>query len=509
MTKQLINTDANDILSRHGSHELETQIKKYIIGTSTISENKTAIHDSRLSDILEKIINCLPKIEFSDVLLADYDDDLSRYTQKSGFINIPKSLIVVVVIDKILQQAENLNINIRKKNGESYIYNGKFWEKFEIEVLKKFLYQSSIALGYLKSESKTAVFQELLIKTFWLNAELPRMQDNTNTLINLSNCTLEVTYNQVNLIPHSPDHFLLYQLNFCYEKNAVNSLFISYLNKVLPDTESQLVLQEWTGYLFIKNLKLEKCAILYGSGRNGKSVFFEILLALLGKNNVKTFSLKHLQEEHNRAALDGKILNYGSEINSGIDPDLFKQLASGEPVQARHKYGSPFELHNYARMMFNANELPKNVEHSDAFFRRFLIIHFDQTILENEIDIELSKKIINTELPGVLNWIIEGIKRLQINKRFSSCKKSQLLISSYKKDTDSVAIFLEENNYESDQYNSVLLKNLFNEFKMFQIECGHSKISDRTFSKRLRQLGIKVARGTDNKNFAFVCKTKK
>lgn len=509
MNKISINTDANDILSRHGSNELKKQIEKYVIKTSTTLKDTSTNYDNKLSNILDKIVDCLPKIEFSDILLAEYDDDLSRYTQKSGFVNIPKSLIAVVVIDKILQQAENLNINIRKKNGESYIYNGKFWEKFEIEVLKKFLHQSSIALGYLKSESKTAVFQELLIKTFWLNAELPRMQDNTNTLINLNNYTLEVTYNQVNLIPHSADHFLLYQLSFNYEKNAVNNLFLSYLNKVLPDMESQLVLQEWAGYLFIKNLKLEKCAILYGSGRNGKSVFFEILLALLGKNNVKTFSLKHLQEEHNRAALDGKILNYGSEINSGIDPDLFKQLASGEPVQARHKYGSPFELHNYARMMFNANELPKNVEHSDAFFRRFLIIHFDQTIPENEIDIELSKKIIDTELPGVLNWIIDGIKRLQINKRFSSCKKSQLLISSYKKDTDSVAIFMEENNYEPDQYNNILLKNLFNEFKIFQTECGYNKMSDRAFSKRLRQLGVKVARGTDNKNFAFICKIKK
>ena len=43
---------------------------------------------------------------------------------------------------------------------------------------------------------------------------------------------------------------------------------------------------------------------------------------------------------------------------------------------------------------------------------------------------------------------------------------------------------------------------------MFQTECGYSKMSDRTFSKRLRQLGFKIARGTDNKNFVFLSKAK-
>ena len=70
------------------------------------------------------------------------------------------------------------------------------------------------------------------------------------------------------------------------------------------------------------------------------------------------------------------------------------------------------------------------------------------------------------------------------------------------------SINIEENNYEPNIHHNILLKNLFNEFKMFQTECGYSKMSDRTFSKRLRQLGFKIARGTDNKNFVFLSKAK-
>ncbi len=68
--------------------------------------------------------------------------------------------------------------------------------------------------------------------------------------------------------------------------------------------------------------------------------------------------------------------------------------------------------------MFNCNELPKEVEHTNAFFRRFLIIKFDVTIPEANQDKNLSKNIIETELSGVFNWILEGLDRLLIQKNW-------------------------------------------------------------------------------------------
>ena len=45
--------------------------------------------------------------------------------------------------------------------------------------------------------------------------------------------------------------------------------------------------------------------------------------------------------------------------------------------------GSPL-LHDYARFIFNTNVLPKDLEHNTGFFRRFIIIEFDQTISDEE-----------------------------------------------------------------------------------------------------------------------------
>ena len=69
-----------------------------------------------------------------------------------------------------------------------------------------------------------------------------------------------------------------------------------------------------------------------------------------------------------------------------MEAAIFKQMVSGEPVEARLPYGQPFILRQYAKLIFNRNELPKDVEHSNAYYRRFLIIPFDVTIPEHEQD---------------------------------------------------------------------------------------------------------------------------
>ena len=118
--------------------------------------------------------------------------------------------------------------------------------------------------------------------------------------------------------------------------------------------------------------------MLHGTGANGKSVFFEVVSALLGTNNVSNYSLQSLTNDNGyfRARLANKLVNYASEINGKLEASIFKQLVSGEPVEARLPYGQPFVLRDYAKMIFNINQLPKDVEHTNAFFRRF----FNNTI---------------------------------------------------------------------------------------------------------------------------------
>ena len=139
-------------------------------------------------------------------------------------------------------------------------------------------------------------------------------------------------------------------------------VFMRYLSKVLPHIELQNILSEYIGYVFIPSslLKLEKTILLYGAGANGKSVFFDVINALLGRENVSNYSLAKLTDENGyyRAMIGNKLVNYASEINRKLDTAFFKQLVSGEPIEARLPYGQPFILENYAKFIFNTNELP-------------------------------------------------------------------------------------------------------------------------------------------------------
>ncbi len=92
-------------------------------------------------------------------------------------------------------------------------------------------------------------------------------------LVNLKNGTFEIAPENTRLRPFNRNDFITYQLPFDYDPSAKAPMFEDYLNRVLPDKDSQNILSEYLGSIFIRNstLKLEKALLLHGSGANGKS----------------------------------------------------------------------------------------------------------------------------------------------------------------------------------------------------------------------------------------------
>ncbi|HRQ86388.1 MAG TPA: DNA primase, partial [Flavobacteriales bacterium] len=79
------------------------------------------------------------------------------------------------------------------------------------------------------------------------------------------------------------------------DPEATAPKFQAYLDKVQPDKDRQMILAESVAHVFINTatLKLEKVPLLYGTGANGKSVFFDVVNALLGGDaNVSSYTLQ-------------------------------------------------------------------------------------------------------------------------------------------------------------------------------------------------------------------------
>lgn len=422
-------------------------------------------------------------------------------------LRLTQKHFIVLSIENLLRLAEENRWGLCKNHDFIFLYNGRFWTEIDKEGFQKFLGEGAEKMGVAKFSARFYQFREQLFKQFLAAAYLPTPERNKDkVLINLQNGTFEISTQGTKLRPFDPSDFITYQLPFDYNPEAKAPLFEAYLNKVLPDPERQRVLAEFLGYVFIKHtskaLKEEKALILYGKGANGKSVLFEIVISLFGRENVSSYSPQSLTEEKGfyRATIANKLLNCASEINGKMETSLFKAMVSGEPVEACLKYGQPFTMEDYAKFMFNCNELPKDVEHTNAYFRRFLIIPFDVTIPEHEQDKTLHSKIIESELSGVFNWVLEGLQRLLNQKRFSECKAAQQAVEQYKIESDSVQMFLNDLGYGVSHITEIPLKEMFIKYKEYCHESGFKLCSTRSFSDRLKHSGYLISR----KNFGMV-----
>jgi putative DNA primase/helicase len=452
-------------------------------------------------DILENKLN--NGIEFSDTEKIEY----KKLSKEVNRHRLSKNHYLIICIEQLLKIAKDNNWSLCKKNGFIYLYNGQYWNEIDKESFQFFLGNVALKFGVEKFKAKIHTFKEELFKQFMADAYLPTPPiKRDSVLINLLNGTFEITSKNRGLREFAPIDFITHQLPFDYEPEATAPLFQKYLDEVLPDKDKQRIFAEYCGYIFIKPsiLKLEKMLILYGTGANGKSVFFEIINALLGFENVSNYSLHNLTNDNGyfRAKIANKLVNYASEINGKLETDIFKQMASGEPIEARLPYGEPFILSEYAKLIFNCNELPKDVEHTPAFFRRFLIIGFDVTIPEANQDKQLANKIIENELSGVFNWILKGLDRVLEQKNFSKCEAVDNARSNYELQSDSVKMYIDEFEYvTSTEYTSI--KTLYDQYKIFCLDDGYRPVKKSNFMKRLENYKIVVKR-IDIGNVAFV-----
>lgn len=444
------------------------------------------------SQVLENLLTQIHPINFREYLKLPEDEDVKQ------------KHIVVAVVKYLLETAIKNKWNLCKTFDYTYIYNGAYWLQMDKENVKQFLGKCATQMGYADYEARHFDFKEKLLKQFLTDAHLPQHEpDTSKTLINLQNGTFEFTQTGNQIRPFVADDFLTYQLPFNYDSTATCPMFDAYLLKVLPDASSRMVLQEFAGYIF-SNKNLEKMLMLTGTGANGKSVFFNILKALIGKENVLTYSMGLFAHEYNRAKLTNVLLNYSSEKGTELNADTFKALVSSEPLQAREPYGKSFTLYNRAKFIINANELPKETESTEAYFRRWLIIPFDITITDAEKDTELATKIIATELTGIFNWLLIGLERIEKNKKFTICEKAIFALNEFKKQSDSVGLFIDELNYKTSTINKEALTDLYSSYKCFCNDDGYKAVGKNKFSTRLENKGYEKTRLTGGTSAFFI-----
>lgn len=198
--------------------------------------------------------------------------------------------------------------------------------------------------------------------------------------------------------------------------------FLKFFSEIFQDNKRLMnYVHKALGYS-ISNTTREQCMfILLGDGNNGKSLLLEVIREALGTYAISTRP-QLLTEQRNGnsnleevARLKGKRFIAVEEVKSGdrLDESLVKSLTSGIGNQvARFLYGNSFEFPVTGKIWMATNYMPVIKGTDKGIWRRIKIIPVTVDFTGKE-DRDLKYKLL-TELPGILNWLVEGYKKYMV-----------------------------------------------------------------------------------------------
>lgn len=249
------------------------------------------------------------------------------------------------------------------------------------------------------------------------------------------------------LLPFSPTYYSTILIKYDYDSTAKCEKWLSFIDDILLDEDLQKCIQEMMGYCLTTDTQYHVAFFLDGAGRNGKSTFMEILKNLVGQENVSNTSFHTLSSRFGLQNMENKLLNYDAEISADNLPNtnMFKAIVGGDSVEVERKFRDSYTTRFFCKLVYAANELPSIRDRSKGFFSRLIIIPFlneftkEKGNLDRKIIAKLSK-----ELPGILNWAIEGLKRVREQDGFTVANKSIRRLDEYMKENSSLLQFIDE-----------------------------------------------------------------
>ena len=179
-------------------------------------------------------------------------------------------------------------------------------------------------------------------------------------IINLKNGLYDWKNNV--LKKHTPKYLSINQKSIVYDESAKPRLFGKFLSQVIYPRDIRTCVDA-IAYTFYCDYDQEVLFILFGIGRNGKTVFTSLLTHLLGSKNVSNVPLPAmLSDRFALSDLENKDANIDNELTHSTikQTAALKRLTGGsrQPVRIERKNQKAYDSILYAKLFFNANKIP-------------------------------------------------------------------------------------------------------------------------------------------------------
>ena len=330
--------------------------------------------------------------------------------------------------------------------------------------------------------------------------------DTNDYLLNVQNGTIDLSEDTPKFLQHTPDMLLSKICNVNYNPAASCKEWEKFLGEIMQGNQEKIkYLQKIAGLSLTGNTQEETCFILYGSTtRNGKSTFCETLIYLLGDYalTMKPESLAIKQNTDSRQAsgdiarLAGCRFCNASEPPKRmlIDTALLKSLLGRDSITARHLHQREFSFMPKFKLVINTNYLPAITDDTVFTSGRINVISFDRHFEPEEQDKHLKDKLRqDSELSGVLNWCIDGLRMYRKEGLYPPAAVQQAT-ETYRTDSDKIGNFIKECLTETGKNSSI--KSVYEVYSTWCSDNGYGTESKGNFISELKGKGLYATSGT-------------
>jgi putative DNA primase/helicase len=412
---------------------------------------------SKAKRIADRIAAFAGKEFSSDIVAMEpLEGDLVNFGQFSDRSNVTEAKVGTVFSRWLSGKALYV---VEKK--QWMIWNGNYWEADQCSYITKMAYQ-------FVTEAKAALFDQ---KSFTDASNLLSFES-VNRLENISKFAatdrsvsasdfdtdpflLATQDNWVDLktgrsITPNPDFLVSKALSISHSVQAECPNFRKFLNDVFEE-DSELIgfVQQAIGYSLTGSTAEQCLFIMIGDGANGKSTFINVMNKLLGSYGTTAASQTLIANGGASVGDDlvdliGARLITVSETEEGqsLAEAKIKQMTGGDTLKGRPLYGNWVQFSIIGKLWLATNNLPQINNTDHGIWRRIKAIPFNRTFKAEEQDKYLSDKLM-AELPGILNWAIEGCLEWQ-KDGLQTPDIIEQQVAEYKSAMDSISQFINE-----------------------------------------------------------------
>jgi len=381
----------------------------------------------RLQDICQRMFN-FGKREFNRIL-----KEAQQTQEGNGNEQLTEPNIRDMWIDNHPDTLYGLGYWRRYEHGFWPIVTDDIVEREIMNILEKCEeYGPSCTDSHVKSVSALAR-RKLFTPADWWDRQDAGVLICSNGVLNLKTMQIE---------PHNKEHYATTGLGYDYDPTAKCDNFTQALNDTIQNSVE--FVQEFAGYCLTTRTELETAVWFYGQPGSGKSTIIEGIRAMLGVK-AGVLSLERLITNPRFALVNvpGKTLLLATESADYIQStEIIKTIISGEPVDFERKHKDQITFRPVAKILWAMERLPRvGGGGGDGLFRRIKVVQFPPLRVKEDVSL---KGRIRKERAGILNWAIEGLKRLDSRGHFELPAAVRVSTKMWSIISDKAALFVNE-----------------------------------------------------------------